>query len=150
MSSSSSAVPEKISAAANNQRLLVTRFGLAVAIVASLNGGLIVSADQAAVISSAMEVASYNYRHFSPAQMSFNGPELVARTLGVRLRLVEFRGSRSNIGPPSEMSFGPGIGPEVKIISLDSKARSQIEYYSCLKIRTQCWLMLGSTLWKRL
>ena len=57
MSSSSSAIPEKILAAANNRRLLVTRYGLAVAIVASLNGGLVVSADQAAVIASAMEVA---------------------------------------------------------------------------------------------
>ena len=129
-SSSSSAVPEKISAAANNQRLLVTRHGLVVAIVASLNGGLVVSDDQASIISSAMEVAMYNFRHAKPANSSFEGPDLVARTLGVRLQLVEFRGNRSNIGSPSEMAYGPVDGPEVRIISLDAKARSQIEYFS--------------------
>ena len=130
MSSSSSAIPEKILAAANNRRLLVTRYGLAVAIVASLNGGLVVSADQAAVISSAMEVATYNFRQESASRMALAGPELVARTLGVRLQLITFSGSRSNIGPPSEMFFGPVAGPDVKIISLDSKARSQTEYFS--------------------
>jgi hypothetical protein len=130
MSSSSSAVPEKISAAANNQRLLITRQGLAVAIVASLNGGLVISDDQGSVISSAMEVATYNFRHASSANALIEGPDLVARTLGVRLQLVEFRGIRSNIGPPSEMAYGPVDGPEVRIISLDSKARSQTEYFS--------------------
>ena len=128
--SSSSAVPEKILAAANNQRLLVTKHGLAVAIVASLNGGLVVSADQASVITSAMELATYNFRYVRPENVSLAGPDLVARTLGVRLRLVEFRGNRSNIGSPSEISYGPSNGPEVKIISLDSKARSQVEYFS--------------------
>ena len=131
-SSSSSAVPEKISAAAKNQRLLVTRHGLVVAIVASLNGGLVVSEDQASIISSAMEVAMYNFRHAKPANSSFEGPDLVARTLGVRLQLVEFRGNRSSIGSPSEMAYGPVDGPEVRIISLDAKARSQIEYFSCV------------------
>ena len=130
MSSSSSAIPEKILAAANNRRLLVTRFGLAVAIVASLNGVLVVSADQAAVIASAMEVATYNFRQSSSSRVTLAGPELVARTLGVRLQLISYAGSRSNIGPPSEMFFGPTTGPDVKIISLDSKARSQTEYFS--------------------
>lgn len=128
--SSSSSVPEKILAAANNQRLLVTKSGLAVAIVASLNGGLLVSEDQASVISSAMEVATYNFRHASAANASIGGADLVARTLGVRLKLIEFRGTRANIGPPSEIAYGPVNGPEVRIITLDSKARSQIEYFS--------------------
>jgi hypothetical protein len=128
MSSSSSAVPEKISAAANNQRLLITRHGLAVAIVASLNGGLVISDDQASVITSAMEVATYNFRHSSSAYASLEGPDLVARTLGVRLQLVEFRGIRNNIGSPSEMAYGPVNGPEVRIISLDTKTRT--EYFS--------------------
>jgi len=129
-SSSSSAVPEKVLAAANNERLLVTRSGLAVAIVASLNGGLVVSEDQAAVISSAMEVATYNFRHANAANASIGGADLVARTLGVRLKLVEFRGTRANIGTPSEMAYGPVNGPEVRIISLDSKARARVEYFS--------------------
>ncbi len=128
MSSSSSAVPEKILAAANNQRLLVTKYGLAVAIVASLNGGLVVSADQASVISSAMDVATYHFRHANSANSSVEGADLVARTLGVRLKLKEFRGTRSNIGPPSEMAYGPVNGPEVKLLSLSY--RSQVEYFS--------------------
>ena len=77
-----------------------------------------------------MEVATYHFRHSTSANMAIEGPELVARTLGVRLKLVEFRGSRANIGSPSEMEFGPLEGPVLKIISLDTKARAQTEYFS--------------------
>ena len=84
---SSSAIPEKINALANNQRLLATRHGLSVAIVASLNGGLVISADQAAVLNNAMAVAQYNYCHSDPSRIAVSGSELVVRTLGISLKL---------------------------------------------------------------
>ena len=63
VTSSSSALSEKINAIANNQRLLVTKHGLSIAIVASLEGGLLITEDQASVINSSLAVAMYSYRH---------------------------------------------------------------------------------------
>ena len=130
VSTSSSAISEKIAAIANNQRLLVTKHGLAIAVVASLDGGLIISEDQAAVINSALAVAMYTFRHSDPSRITVEGHELVARTLGVRISLTELRGTRSNIGAPAEMVFGDSNAPVIKIIQYDGKAKAPSEFFS--------------------
>ena len=127
---SSSAIPERINAIANNQRLLCTKHGVAVAIVASVGGGRVISDDQAAVINNAVAVATYSYRYSDPARIALTGPELMAGTLGIRLHLIELRGTRTNLGSPREMVFGAPEAPLVKIIMLDSKAKSPAEYFS--------------------
>jgi hypothetical protein len=127
---SSSAISEKISAIANNQRLLVTKLGLAIAIVASLEGGLVISEDQASVINSSMAVAMYTYRHSDSTRIALEGHELLARTLGIRVSLTELRGNRSSIGAPTEMTFGDPTAPVVKVIQYDGKAKAPAEYFS--------------------
>ena len=54
---SSSAIPEKIQALANNRRLLVSKSGLAIAVVASLFGGLVVAENHAKIIAKAVELS---------------------------------------------------------------------------------------------
>lgn len=89
-----------------------------------------ISEDQAAVINNAMAVATYNFRHADPDRITVSGPELIARTLGIRLHLTELRGTRGNLGSPTEMVFGVNEAPMLKIIMLDAKAKAQAQYFS--------------------
>ena len=99
-SSSSSALPEKIRALTNNQRVLLSKNGLAMAIVATGFGGLIISKDHALVLAPAVAVACY--REKEKNKWEIEEKELLARTLGIRLRVVELRGRSA----PLEGMFG--------------------------------------------
>ena len=130
-STSSSAIPEKISAVANNQRLIMNKVGgLPAAIISSLKGGRLLTEFQAESLETAMKTACLIWQSKDERRLSVLGPELLAQAMGIRLLLIKLSGARSNIGPPVESFFGPEAGPTVKIIALELKGRSLIEYFS--------------------
>ena len=89
---SSSAIPEKINAIANNQRLLVSKQGLVVGIVASLNGGLVVSADQAsssAIRALCISIVLEIYEPFKFAKGHLSKVEIILFSYG-RSRMKSF------------------------------------------------------------
>ena len=132
MSYSSSAVPERIMALANNERLLVSKSGLGLAVIATLLGGVIVSENHAKVLANAIELAEYKFNNSESARSTYQGNELLARTLGIRLHVIEVRGTKTNMGSPTEGFFGAERAPEVKLIVLETRAK------------TECYSFVGS------
>jgi hypothetical protein len=131
MSTSSSAIPEKVLAVANNQRLIVNKVGgLFAALISSHKGGRLLTEFQAESLEMAMKTACLIWQTKDERRLSVVGPELLAQAMGVRLHLIKLSGARSNIGPPVDSFFGPESGPSVKIIALELKGRSLIEYFS--------------------
>ena len=112
MSTSSSAIPEKILAVANNQRLIGNKVGgLPAAIISSLKGGRLLTEFQAESLETAMKTACLIWQSKDERRLSVLGPELLAQAMGIRLLLIKLSGARSNIGPPVELFFWFGGEP---------------------------------------
>ena len=82
MSTSSSAIPEKILAVANNQRLIMNKVGgLPAAIISSLKGGRLLTEFQAESLETAMKTACLIWQSKDERRLSVLGPELLAQAM---------------------------------------------------------------------